>query len=745
MNNIDFTGTRTEGNPYDRQLARCLAAGASVASATEAVLKSYVDGTVKVRGKQKLSRTALDASFWSSEVLRGITDEWLTSDLMVLALTRYLAQERTSCPEFLERIAAYAPGMLVRAVRYSGLVLRPQSARREELDHVANTCPQLRELCAVLDIFAKAHHERQVDLDRAKAALSSLTAFELLLYASLYAFEHLVPTTFDSKDPGAKPDAAAELAWDAINNLLAWKLQTAPAESLTLNDDKIGRSIRTHLSPSLFPDETDGIDHRELRRAFESLMAAQIEMNEFISRSADVFSYDDSVRFVRQGDRLEIEETDASLRVAWDRNGHKLERLHSYWLNRALVAFANSDLSTQRIGRPENEDFNRVAYIRAMQAHLRLLEVYGVAETVTTEAGEQVDLLQALLSLELMSVFFLRDVLASFTKHLQAIGHWRAALGSMAMDGLLDGLENRFPLTWSERNAKVDRIVGWTVCREHPQGSKRAAAAVLDFWTNDLVRFAEKLQRSEPGLPPELFERPVLRFGKCLVQLPWIVGMQNNSTAAINNLRRLGARRGEAKQETHQIETRLGQLFQSRGFRVAFNWEPPQKDVGEIDLICARDGIVLVLELKSTFIRRSQREAWLHATTTLRKAGHQLQRKVAAVENATTGSLGLRTALGLSPSDMTPQVHAWIVDTSIERDHCQFEGFLKVSLEEIQIALRDDRQLLHCISDQSARDVTGPGNVEEGTTEPGMSLYPTGFSAKTFVEVIRTEAVWQVR
>ncbi|UUZ67083.1 hypothetical protein LP416_19415 [Polaromonas sp. P2-4] len=37
----------------------------------------------------------------------------------------------------------------------------------------------------------------------------------------------------------------------------------------------------------------------------------------------------------------------------------------------------------------------------------------------------------------------------------------------------------------------------------------------------------------------------------------------------------------------------------------------------------------------------------------------------------------------------------WIVDTSIECDHQCFSGFLKVSLEEVLIALRDDRRLLN--------------------------------------------------
>ena len=64
-------------------------------------------------------------------------------------------------------------------------------------------------------------------------------------------------------------------------------------------------------------------------------MDAQVELNEFISRSADAFSYDDGIRFERRGDRLEIVEVDPAARAAWQRDGLKLERLHGYWFHRA--------------------------------------------------------------------------------------------------------------------------------------------------------------------------------------------------------------------------------------------------------------------------------------------------------------------------------------------------------------------------------------------------------------------------
>jgi Holliday junction resolvase-like predicted endonuclease len=282
-------------------------------------------------------------------------------------------------------------------------------------------------------------------------------------------------------------------------------------------------------------------------------------------------------------------------------------------------------------------------------------------------------------------------------------------------------------------------MVGWTVTAEHPQGNPRHAAAVVDFWTSDWSKLAAQLQGGAPGLKPDLFERPILNMGQTLLQLPWVVGLQNNSTAAINNLRRLGARRNEARAETQRIETRLGAVLEKRGFKVVLNWHPPvgpDGNAGEVDVICSRDGVILVLEVKSTYLRRSQQDAWQHETTTLRKAGQQLQRKVAAVQLALASAPELAPLLGLETGVPATQISGWIVDTSIECDHQRFGGFLKISLEELLIALRDDRHLLH---DQSGMFVpTAPAAHAEL-----QSLYPQGFSAGRLMEVVEAQAVWQ--
>jgi len=111
-------------------------------------------------------------------------------------------------------------------------------------------------LCRVLDLFVLAHRERIAAVEVQKARLAGLSVFDLLIYASLYAFEVLVPRDFEAKAPIPPAGADLQLAWDALNDLLAWKLAGASISSLKLADDSIGKSVARHLRPILFESGT---------------------------------------------------------------------------------------------------------------------------------------------------------------------------------------------------------------------------------------------------------------------------------------------------------------------------------------------------------------------------------------------------------------------------------------------------------------------------------------------------------
>lgn len=726
-------------NVYHGRYCEQVSSGVAEEDAAILVAEQYLDGKPNRRGKQKITQSERDAAFWGAEFLGQLSPEIWDSEVMVLALARYLDQERVNAPHLLSPIAQFQSPAVCRAMRYARMAYRPKPARLAELREVAHFSADIQEQCLIIDIFVDAFEARQAEINERQLALSGLTPFELLIYASLFAFEHLIP--YQSASP--EWDIDDETTWHALNDLIAWKLKTSPDATIRLSERQIAQSVAEHLAPFLFPVETGFPPRFDLLAAFSALLSAQVEVNEFISRSVDAHCFDDAVRFIRRGHRLEIETVDASIRGRWDRDGRRMLLCHGYWFYRGLKKFSSLEIANHQIGTPENHEANRLAYIRALSTQLQLDEVYGVDNAVLLESGERVDLFQALLSLELTSVFFERDFLAQYMLEVTDSGSSIAALSKLALQGLVEGMQNRFPLTWSEREQKIRSMVGWTVCEKSPKGSLPMAASILDFWTNDWLALAARLRSDTPGLLPEILERPFLKLGGYFVQLPWVTGLQNNSTAAINNLRRLGARRAQAQEETRRIEGRLGNLFESRGFKVIRGFHPNPEtypEVGEIDLICARDGIVLVIEVKSSFRRSSQREAWLHGKTTLRKAGQQLRRKVAAINRILEMETAGELELGLTCAHAG---QGFITDTSIEHDHQRFDGFLKVSVEEMLIALRDDRELL-----ADPRGILGEGNGLSDTESLAVdksrcTLYPDGFNAQRFIEVLENELVWR--
>ena len=715
---------------YSKSFDQAKAAGVDDAEAAASVADSFLDGkpASKATGHQNL------VAFWSSAFIRVLPAQAWEQEPLRLVLARYMAQDAVAFPEVVVHLASHAPDALRWAARHSGLVQRQTSPRWRELEALAKSHPhEFVEFVRIFQIFRQAREERVAEIECARSPLAGLTPLELLAYASLYAFEHIVPAQLAKPAADAEHGVLLPLRWDAIDAVLAWKLETCDACDFQLDDAVIGRSLRAHLMPFLLPSR-QGPPRNDLYAAFSALVDAQVELHEFDSRSADAFSFDDSIRFVLRGTVLEIEEIDPEAKLHWQRGEQMRLKLHGYWMYRGMNALVESPALLAQIN-PTNLDANLQAMAKAMAAWLCLQEVYGIEARVDAGGGAQVDVFNALLSIELMTAFYIEAFMRPFHEALRQCGHPWQALGMLAISGFSEG-ENRLPLTWSGKNTKIARITPWTATRDRPQGHARAAEAILDFWTSDWGALAHKFRIGETGLRPRLQELPILKLGRYLFQLPWMQAMQDNRVAVINNLRRIGARRAEARDETRRIEQRLGDLFASRGFRVLVGHVLPiSLDAGaqaeEIDLLCARDGCLLVLEVKSTFMRSSMKDAWMHRTFTLRKAGMQLRRKVAVVRRRLASDAELVRTLGLD-AEVLPLLAAWIVDTSIECDRERFDGFLKVSLEEVLIALRDDRHLLLDLSALFQGEDPPPTN----------SLYPEGFTAGDFIDAVESGAVW---
>ena len=734
-------------NIYQLRFERDVALGLSLTDAAVAAAEAYLDNKPARRGKILSNTIFRNAEFWTSQFLWELPQECYESQPLVLVLARYMSQQQIANFDLISRIANVAPDAIRHAIRYSGIVLRQDSDRWKEIESLAVIdAVEFSEIVQICHTFQQAHLVRLEEVELHNRLLADLSPLELLVYASLYGFEHLIPKIFNTTSQEAESDNYTQNVWVAINDILIWKLRNCDDSDFQITENVIGRSLRDHLFPFLSPSPDLPKIREDIYAAFADLVDAQLELNSFLERSVDAFCYDDNIRFEYVGTELVITELNEAGRSAWKSNGERLARLHNYWFYRAMDEFVASGMAREQIGSPENRNENQIAFIKAIRTKLQLTEVYGLNESVLADTGLQVDVFQALLSLELMTAFYIKDFVRPYEKHLNETGHWRPALACLAMAGMMQPIpQNRLPITFSDRATKIESIRPWTVSKNFPQGLAKAAEAILDFWTNDLLVLSKQM-RSSPSAPiPELHERPMLKIGSYFFQLPWVTAIQNNANAAINNLRRIGARRGEAREETDRIEQRLGKSLAERGFNVRLNYHPAKSEddnPGEIDVICALDGHVFVLEVKSTYLRRSFKDAWIHKTTTLRKAGLQLCRKLKAVESALISDEDLASSLGFKSSDEVRTIQGWIVDTCIEHDHERFSGFLKVSLEEVLIALRDDRHLLNDPYGMFDSQGVSIDKVATKQAKTHSTLYPNGFSGKDFNDVIESQSVW---
>ena len=425
-------------NIYELRFEHGIAIGLPIADAAIAVAEAYLDGKPARRGKHPFRAADKNAAFWSCQFLETLSADLYETEPFVLALARYMGQQQTANFELVRRIAQVAPEAVRRAVRYSGLVLRQNSERWKEVERLAITeAAEFSEFIRVCHRFDHAHRDRVAEVEVNRKLLDDLSPLELLSYASLYAFEHMVPEAFNQISNGSDTNIDSQEIWDAINDILVWKLQTSAGEAFHLTDSTISSSLRVHLSPFLFPSMDSPMFREDIHLAFGYLVSAHLELNSFLSRSVHAFCYDDSIRFEFAGADLVIIEHEPDAPSAWIRNGKKLARLHGYWYCRAMDEFVSSGMATKRIGTPENHEKNRFAYIKAIRTKLQLSEVYGLGDLVLADTGLQVDLFQALLSLELMTAFYINDFIVPYGDHLNNTGHWRSALTCLAIGGLL--------------------------------------------------------------------------------------------------------------------------------------------------------------------------------------------------------------------------------------------------------------------------------------------------------------------
>lgn len=656
------------------------------------------------------------APFWRDQ--QTVQD----SELASLALSRVLYFDDAISLDLLVHLATQNSETLRWAIRYSKLFERVGSplwiGLRAALDD-----EEWRVFFGVCDRLLEQLEPFDALILQAENQLKQLSLFELLTYLSILAYQSFADAA--GGDPAGRQ-------WEVYNRIILRKLQTCQEEDFRLSEQRLAQSLKQHCAPILFM-EPGTVVPAATRTNLESLAVLTTAMQERIDYEGSInwFCFDPDCRYQLKPGEPVIYNGSEEGEQQWRRTGRKYDLLWHYWMNRAVQEFIDSGMAGEVIGSAENHELNQLAYIKTIRSKLQLQQVYGIGDELSLGDGSWVQLQHVLLASELTSVFFQKEFIQPFQDHFRESGVVAHALARLAMKGMGVG-ENRFPMTWSEGEEKLQRIKVWTACEEHPKGSIDSARSILKFWSSDLKSLSEQL-KLQPRMPvPRLYERPFYKIGRYSFQFPWVVALQNNVTAALNNLRRVDARRSSLLAETQRVELMLAERLRERGFAVEVGYRPPaseEEDAGEVDLICQLDGVLLLLEVKSGYIRSTPHEVWLHRTTTLRKAAWQLRRKRVAVADALRTDQSLRARLSYCGQHPEVDMHAWIVDTSIELDGQSVDGFRVVSREVLEVILRDEKHLLRPVG-QASEDDHG-------------SMYAEGFSAERFVEVVESGELWR--
>lgn len=255
------------------------------------------------------------------------------------------------------------------------------------------------------------------------------------------------------------------------------------------------------------------------------------------------------------------------------------------------------------------------------------------------------------------------------------------------MHGFVIG-ENRMPFTFAKREDKIKRMSSWVKGSSNTV-KKKKMDEILKFWSCDLYN-EEDVSTFQ--------QKPFYRIDDYIFQFPWLTAFQNVNTMMVNYARKLFKNRAELKIETDNIELNLAEKFKNAGFQVFCQYQPLDREVGEIDLIAVYENHVIVTEVKSTYIKSSIQEIYEYRNFTLNKAAYQLSKKVAHVRNEF-----LRQYFE-NLDDV--KIHSWIIDTTLEFDHQFFDNHLKISMDEIIISLNGKFDFMDSI-------VEGSLDVEE--------------------------------
>lgn len=258
-----------------------------------------------------------------------------------LALGRILHFEDAISIALLDHLAVRHPDVLRWAIRYSKLLMRRDSPLWQHLRY-GHVSDDWCEFFGVCDRLLEQLEPFDEALALAEHQLEPLSLLELLSYLSVLAYGRL----------GKVEDGASAAGdWQVYERIILRKLHHCTERDFRLTEAELGRSLKRHLSPILFPQPRAGGECSANLEAVALLLAATQERIDY-EGSIDWFCFDSECAYqLKPGHPVIFNKTDEGAR-RWQRTERKSEQCSAWRVSiRKSRLWAGRFIATKRSSR----------------------------------------------------------------------------------------------------------------------------------------------------------------------------------------------------------------------------------------------------------------------------------------------------------------------------------------------------------------------------------------------------------
>lgn len=595
----------------------------------------------------------------------------------------------------------------VFAIRLSGIINNLEHSSWQAIEIKKDEFKQIKELYEVVVFLNNQYQQIQHEYQRIKDKWK-WTHIDVIAFASLYLYEIVliqhsekeitIPYQIDDSTPIKQEDIFQALHFIITHAYKSTKL---------LTDNNLRPTFDSRLEPFLF---TDQLTERKLKEyeEFKQLVAYQVELQLFDDFVFNSFSYNKDIKYIFQNGELKH----STNKKSYDFYAEKFHIFWFYWKWRGVKSIDKKlDKKNFEYWQKSNDPLQiMTAFADTNSAILLLKEIYGIDEIALSD--EKVyDIFNTLFAINMQQQYYINSFIKPFLELYQIRqGNPLQILGIMTIGNFLTR-QNFYPVVTGKKEVKARNMGNAWILEGSNNAKTKQMMQILDFWSCNLNEV------DQDGY----VEKPFYLLDGRIIQLPHRIGQQNIYGGIINYLRKLHKNRETLKQETDAMEKKLADLFLQKKCQIFCQYIPIDNAVGEIDLIVLQDNTILVIELKSTFLKTNLKEVYHYQNFTLKKASYQLDRKLAYVKDNYREFTNKPLA--------SIKFYSWIVDTTLEADHQIFNQHLKVSLEEIIICLKNHQNFMSFF-DNPEDFVNSDDNQES-------------FNLQQFIEKIENNTFWE--